>query len=128
MAKGMIVPQETKSIDPLIHKRIGKTAVNTNSIHAMTPETDHKVRGQFVNVEYPGLTQKICCKLYRNMPYFCETLKDGETTIIPLSVARFIKEDFGYDQHSYIQDDKGNPIKTGKKIPRGKFIIEEHLT
>jgi len=126
MAKGMISTLETRS-DPLIHKRIGKTPVNTNSIYAMTPEKDYKVRGQFVNVEYPGLSQKISVKLYPGMPYFCETLKDGDTCIIPLSVARFINEDLGYDQHSYLTDDKGNPLKSGKKIPRGKFIIEEHL-
>lgn len=126
MAKGMITPILEKR-DPLIHKRIGKTPVNINSVNAMTPETDYKVKGQYVNVEYPGLTQKISVKLYPGMPYFNETLEDGETTIIPLSVARWINEEMGYDQHSYIQDDKGNPIKTGKKIPRGKFIIEEHL-
>jgi hypothetical protein len=113
--------------DPLIHRRISKKPVNVNSIYAMTAETDYKVRGQFVNVEYPGLSTKISVKLYKNMPYFNETLEDGKTTIIPLSVARYINEDLGYDQHSYITDDKGNPIKTGKKIPRGKFIIEEHL-
>jgi hypothetical protein len=126
MAKGMITPTEVRH-DPLIHKRINKTPVNSDSVYGMTAEKDHKVKGQFVNVEYPGLSQKVSCKLYPGMPYFCETLKDGETTIIPYSVAKFINEDLGYDQHSYLTDDKGNPIKTGKKIPRGKFIIEEHL-
>lgn len=126
MAKGMIENKEVRH-DPLIHKRINRTAVNTDSVYGMTPEKDHKVRGQYVNVEYPGLSQKISVKLYPGMPYFNEVLKDNETTVIPLSVARFINEDLGYDQHSYLTDDKGNPLKTGKKIPRGKFIIEEHL-
>lgn len=126
MAKGMITPiLETR--DPLIHKKTNKNPVNTTSVNAMTPETDYKVKGQYVNVEYPGLTQKISVKLYKGMPYFNETLEDGKTVVIPLSVARWINEEMGYDQHSYIQDDKGNPLKTGKKIPRGKFIIEEHL-
>lgn len=126
MAKGLITPTETRT-DPLIHKKINKTRVNANSIYGMTPDTDHKVRGQFVNVEYPGLPQKISGRYYPGMPYFNEVLKDGETTIVPLSVARWINEEFCYDQHSYIQDDKGQPLKTGKKVPRGKFIIEEHL-
>ncbi len=126
MVKGMIVPTETRT-DPLIHKRIGKTPVNTESVYGMTPEKDHKVKGQFVNVEYPGLSQKVSVKLYKGMPYFNEVLKDGETCIIPYSVARFINEDLGYDQHSYLKDERGEPLKTGKKIPRGKFIIEEHL-
>ncbi len=126
MAKGMISTVEQVK-DPLIHRRISRKPVNVNSIYAMTREMDYNVRGQFVNVEYPGLSQKISVKLYKDMPYFCETLEDGKTMIIPLSVARYINEDLGYDQHSYLQDDKGNPIKTGKKIPRGKFIIEEHL-
>jgi hypothetical protein len=126
MAKGMIQTFEQVR-DPLIHKKMNKTAVNTHSIVAMTPETDYKVKGQYVNVEYPGLTQKISVKLYPGMPYFNEVLEDGKTCIIPLSVARWINEEMGYDQHSYITDDKGTPIKSGKKIPRGKFIIEEHL-
>jgi hypothetical protein len=126
MAKGMIITTEERK-DPLIHRRISKKPVNTNSVYAMTRENDYNVKGQFVNVEYPGLPTKISVKLYKDMPYFNETLQDGQTTIVPLSVARFINEDLGYDQHSYITDDKGNPIKTGKKIPRGKFIIEEHL-
>ena len=126
MAKGMISTVETRQ-DPLIHKKTNRTKVNINSIYGMTPETDYKVRGQYVNVEYPGLPQKISVKLYNGMPYFNEVLKDGEETVIPLSVARFINEDLGYDQHSYLTDDKGNPLKTGKKVPRGKFIIEEHL-
>src|ERR1700676_4563778 len=122
MAKGMTSTLEVRT-DPLIHKRINKTPVNVNSVYGMTPEKDHKVRGQYVNVEYPGLSQKISVKLYPGMPYFCETLKDNETCVIPYSVARFINEDLGYDQHSYLTDDKGNPIKTGKKVARGKFII-----
>jgi hypothetical protein len=126
MAKGMIQTVEQVK-DPLIHRRISKKPVNVNSVFAMTPETDYKVRGQFVNVEYPGLPQLVCGKYYNGMPYFKELLKDGETVIIPLSVARWINEEMGYDQHSYIKDEKGDPIKTGKKIPRGKFIIEEHL-
>lgn len=126
MAKGMITPTETRA-NPLIHKKINKTPVNIDSVYGMTPEKDHKVKGQFVNVEYPGLAQKVSVALYKGMPYFSEVLKDGETCVIPLSVARWINEDFGYDQHSYIQDEKGAPIKTGKKVPRGKFIIEEHL-
>jgi hypothetical protein len=126
MAKGMILLNEERK-DPLIHRKINRKAVNTNSVYAMTKETDYNVRGQYVNVEYPGLSQKISVKLYKDMPYFNETLIDGQTTVIPLSVARFINEDLGYDMHSYLQDEKGNPIKTGKKIPRGKFIIEEHL-
>lgn len=122
----MIVNTEVRT-DPLIHKKINKTAVNPDSIYGMTREKDHKVKGQFINVEYPGLPQKISCKLYPGMPYFSEVLNDNETTVIPLSVARFINEDLGYDQHSYLKDEKGDPIKTGKKISRGKFIIQEHL-
>ncbi len=126
MTKGMITLKEEVK-DPLIHRRIGKKPVNVNSIYAMTPEMDYKVKGQFVNVEYPGLSQMVCGKYYKGMPYFKEVLNDGETVVIPLSVARWINEEMGYDQHSYIKDERGEPLKTGKKIPRGKFIIEEHL-
>jgi len=127
MAKGSTMIETTTTVNPLIHKRGGKTPVNINSIHAMKPEDDYKVRGQFVNVEYPGEPQKISGIYYKGMPYFCETLKDGETTTVPLSVARWINEEFGHQQATNLLDDKGNPIKGSKKIPRGKFIIEEHL-
>lgn len=113
---------------PLIHKRGNKTPVHLNSIEAMKPEDDHKVRGTFVNVEAPGVAHKFSLgNLYKGASYFCETLKDNETCVIPYSVARFINERFSNDKHSYIQDEKGNPIKDGAKTPRGKFLIEEHL-
>jgi hypothetical protein len=125
MAKTLIVPETVHN--PLIHKRGNKTPVNTNSVNAFTPETDYKVRGHFINIEYPGLPQKICGKYYRGMQYFDKILNDGETVEIPLSVATWINQEFSSEQATYLQDEKGNPLKSGKKIARGKFIIEEHL-
>ena len=122
MAK-MIVPQEIKK-DPLVHMKINKTPVNTESIEAMTLDSDKKVTGTFVNIECPGQPGKVCGKYYKHMPYFSKTFEDGERTTIPHSVARWINERSGYDQHSYLQDERGNPIKTGKKQPRYKFMIE----
>lgn len=126
MVKGLIVPTETRC-DPLIHKRNNKTPVNTGSVNALTPETDYKVRGHFINIEYPGLPQKVCGKYYRGMSYFSQVLNDGETVEIPLSVAKWINEEFCAEQATHLQDEKGNPLKGSKKIARGKFIIEEHL-
>jgi hypothetical protein len=125
MAK-MIVPKPIY-VDPLIHKRNNKTPVNVDSIEAMTPETDYKVVGTFVNIETRGVAQKFCGKYYSGMPYFCQTLEEGVKYTIPLSVARWINERFGNEKHSHIQDEKGNPIKDGNFHPRGKFIIEQHL-
>lgn len=122
MAK-MLNPIEVKN-DPLIHRKINKHAVNTESIYAMTPESDKKVVGTFMNIECPGQPAKISCKIYRGMEYFSKVFEDQERCTIPLSVSRFINEDVGYDQHSYLQDEKGNPIKTGKKQPRYKFMVE----
>ena len=122
MAK-MIVPQEVRK-DPLIHKRINKTPVNTDSIEAMTPETDKKVTGTFLNVECPGQPGKVSGLYYKGMQYFTKVFEDGERCTIPLSVARWINERSAYEQHSYLQDEKGSPIKTGKKQPRYKFMIE----
>lgn len=126
MAKGMTSTMETKT-DPLIHRKIGKTPVNMHSINAMTPESDHKVIGTFVNVEAPGCTQKVSLKLYKGMQYFNEVLHDNEKCTIPFSVARYINEEFAKDEHSYLTDERGSPMKTGRKVPRGKFLIEEHL-
>lgn len=119
----MITPKEERT-DPLIHKRINREAVNKDSIEAMTPEKDRKVTGTFVNIECPGQPAKICGKYYKGMPYFSETLVDQETYKIPLSVARFINERCFYEQHSYLTDDKGQPLKSGKKQPRYKFMVE----
>jgi len=123
MSQGLILPVETRS-DPLVHRKINRTAVNTDSIEAMTPETDRKVKGTFVNIECQGQPAKICCKLYRGMQYFAETMIDGESYVIPLSVARFINERCKAHKHSYLQDEKGNPVKEDKAIPRYKFMIE----
>jgi len=113
-----------KEKTPLIHSKINKTPVNTDSIEAMTPDKDKKVYGKFLNIEYPGQTAKICCRLYRGMPYFQMTMVDGETYTIPLSVARFINERIHYEPHHFMRDEKGNEIKGQKSMPRYKFIIE----
>lgn len=119
----MIVPQETKK-SPLIHKKINQSPVNTDSIEGMTKETDKKVSGTFVNIECPGQPAKICGKFYKEMEYFTKVFEDQEKCTIPLSIARFINERCYYEQHSYLQDEKGNPLKTGRKTPRYKFMIE----
>ncbi len=123
LGQQLIVPEEIYN-DPLIHKKINRNVVNGDSIEALTRETDKKVIGTFVNIETPGQPAKICAKLYKGMEYFNQVLVDSEKYTIPLSVARFINERCSYEQHSYIQDEKGNPIKTGKKIPRYKFMVE----
>lgn len=124
MAKGLITPRENKAS---IAAPINRSPVNNESIEAMTPETDRKVRGEFVNIEAPGQTAKVCGKYYKNMTYFEKLFKDGEKCVIPLSVARWINERCFYNKHSYLVDAEGNPIKEDKATPRYKFIIEERL-
>lgn len=109
---------------PLIHARISKTPVNKDSIEAITPETDKKVTGVFVNVEYPGQAAKVSARLYKGMQYFCKVFEDGEKATIPLSVARFINERIFYEEHTNILDSLGNPIKGTKKKARYKFMAE----
>jgi len=118
----MIKPVETRV--SLIHKKINREPVNTESLEAMTPEKDKRVVGTFVNVECPGQTAKVCGKYYKGMPYFVQVFEDNERIEIPMSVARFINERCYYDEHSHILDAQGNPVKTGKHRPRYKFIIE----
>lgn len=122
MAK-MIVPTEKPK---LIHTKISRNPVNKDSIEAMTPETDKTVTGTFVNIECSGQPAKICGKYYRGMDYFSRTFMDGERVSIPLSVARFINERCHYEEHGYILDDKGNPIKNPKPRARYKFIVEAY--
>ncbi len=126
MAKDLILPNEYKN-DPLIHKRGNKSAVNVNAIEGMTRETDYKVSGRFVHIEYPGLPQKFCYRLYKGMPYFNEVLKDNELTTIPYSVARMINENWAWQKPAHEIDEKGQSIKNYTPIARGKFIIEQHL-
>lgn len=123
LSQPMIITKETRP-DPLIHRKINKSPVNPDSIEGITRETDKKVFGTFVNIETPGQPAKICAKLYNGMEYFEKVMEDSVQYTIPLSVSRFINERCSYDQHSYIQDEKGAPIKTGKKVPRYKFMVE----
>ena len=119
----MITPTETRN-DPLIHRRISRSPVNTESIFAMTPDKDKKVTGTFVNIENPGQPAKISCKLYRGHPYFSQTMEDNQRYTILQSETRFINEECQYEEHGYLTDDRGNPLKTGKKKARYKFMIE----
>lgn len=122
MAK-MIVPEEVKR-DPLIHKKINKSVVNKDSIEAMTRDTDRMVYGTFVNIECPGQPAKICGRYYKGMEYFSQVLEDNQKYKIPLSVARWINERVFFEPHTYLTDEKGNPIKGTKTQARYKFIIE----
>lgn len=120
----MILPSPPMSSH--LHKPINKTPVNKDSIEAMTPEKDKKVTGTFVNIECSGQPAKISGKYYKGMNFFCETFKDGEKYTIPLSVARFINERCMYEEHSYLTDSAGNPMKNAKPKPRYKFMIESY--
>lgn len=117
----MIKSQEKS---PLIHTKISRTAVNVDSLEAMTPETEKKVTGTFVNIECPGQPGKVCGKFYRGQEYFARVFEDNERCTIPLSISRFINERVYTEQHSYLLDEKGNPIKSGKKQARYKFMVE----
>jgi len=125
MAK-LIVPQEIKQ-DPLVHRKINRKAVNLDSIEAITPETDKKVRGTFVNIECPGQPAKISAKLYKGQEYFSEVMEDGKEYTIPWSVARYINERIQAEKHGYLTDPQGNPLKENKKTPRYKFMIEQFI-
>lgn len=108
---------------PLIHAACNKTAVNVDSIEAMTRETDYKVRGTFIHVEYPGQPLTVSCRYYKGMQYFSKTLMDGEEYVIPLSVARHINERIENETHKHLTDGNGNAIKGSKKISKCKFMI-----
>jgi len=119
MVTKMIVPRDR----PRHHVgRINKTPVNTESIEAMTREKDRMIKGTFVNIEAPNQSAFICCQYYQGMPIFSQHLMHDEKYTIPLSVVRHINERCVYDKHSYLLDEKGEPVKTGKKEPRYKFI------
>lgn len=117
-----ILKPEVKN--PLIHQKINTNPVNKDSIEGITRETDRMVTGTFTNVECPGQPAKISGKYYPKMEYFTKTFMDGEKCSIPLSVARWINERAQYEEHSYLQDEKGQAIKTGKWKARYKFIAE----
>jgi hypothetical protein len=118
----MVVAIETK--DPLVKRPMSKVAVNKDSIEGITRATDKDVYGTFINIECPGQSAKICCRLYKNMNYFSQVLEDGQRYTIPLSVARFINERISYQPHHYKKDEKGNDVKDSKPQARYKFMIE----
>lgn len=125
-----MVTATTKSISPQertsahIHGAINHTVVNKDSIEALTRETDKKVTGTFINVETPGQPAKVCGRFYKGMEYFQRVFLDGEKCTIPLSIARFINERCTFEKHSYLVDEKGNPLKVHGYFPRYKFTAE----
>jgi hypothetical protein len=114
----------SKTIMAPLPARQNKKPVNLDSIEAMTKDTDRPVTGTFLNVECPGQPAKICVRLYRGMDLFVKNFMDGEKCTIPLSVARHINERCNYEKHEHLLDDKGNPVKNPKAIPRYKFNLE----
>jgi isocitrate dehydrogenase len=119
----MIKPQESRAS---VHKAINRSVVNKESIEAITKETDKKVEGTFINIEYPGQPAKITAKLYKGQELFKEVMEDGMKYTIPLSVARHINERCVAQEHAYVLDASGAPIKNPKPKPRYKFTIENY--
>lgn len=104
-----------------------KVPVNTDSIEAMTAETDHPVKGIFKNLECPGQPAYVCCRIYKGQPVFQKWFDDGEEAVIPLSVARHINQNTQYPIHAYLLDDKGNYVKgTGVMRQRYQFTSRDY--
>jgi hypothetical protein len=111
-----------------IHPPINMSAVNKDSIEAITKETDRMVTGTFVNVECPGQTAMINCKYYKGQQVFKQLMFDNEKYTVPLSVARHINERCFYQQHKNVLDANGLNIKgDGPKIARYKFVVDGYL-
>lgn len=108
---------------------IGNTSskpVNTDSLEAMTRDKDKKVHGVFKNLENPGQSGYICCRIYKGQPIFSKWFNDGEEAEIPLSVARFINTRTEYPIHGYLLDKDGNYIKgTGRTVQRYQFVSKD---
>jgi hypothetical protein len=109
-----------------IGKPLNKTAVNKDSIEAITYETDRMVTGIFKNLESPGQAARIICRLYKHQQPFSQSFDDGERYTIPYSVARHINENCCYPIHSYLLDDKGQHVKgSGRMVNRYQFTPTE---
>jgi len=104
-----------------LHKKINKTPVNLDSIEALTPETDRKITGTFINVECPGQPAKISCRYHRWQEYFSQVFEDGQRYTIPLSVAKHINERCQKEEHTNLTDEKGQPLKGNKFTSRYRF-------
>lgn len=104
-----------------IHKRINRTPVNTDSIEALTPETNRMVTGTFINVECPGQPAKVSCRYHRWMEFFSQVFEDGQKYTIPLSIVRHINEKCKKEEHTSLMDEKGQPIKGNKYTSRYRF-------
>ncbi len=101
---------------------INKTAVNKDSIEAMTPETDRMVTGIFKNIECPGQPGTVTMRLYKGMQPFHKTMRDGEQCTIPLSVAREINRSCKYKRDKHLLDENGNYDKIAD-IPIDKYAF-----
>jgi hypothetical protein len=106
----------------LFVRAINKTAVNKDSIEAITPETDRMVAGIFRNIENPGHPARICMRLYKHQQPFDQVMEDGLLYTIPFSVARAIREYCQHEKHEHLLDDRGQSVKGKKMFQRYDFI------
>lgn len=105
-----------------------KTPVNLDSLEAFTQENDKMVTGVFKNLESPGQTARVCCRLYKGQRFNQVFLHDKEY-VIPLSVAKFINQRIRYpiDKHA-IDDKTGESRKdVGTMVQRYQFLSHEYL-
>jgi len=106
--------------------RVSNEIVNKDSLEAMTKEEDKKVKGTFKNLENPGQSGYVCCKIYKDQPVFSKWFDDGEEAEIPLSVAKFINTRTQYPVHKYQLDEDGNYTKsTGRIVQRYQFVSKD---
>jgi hypothetical protein len=105
-----------------------KTVKNPDSLEAFTKETDKMVTGIFKNLESPGQTARVCCRLYKGQCFNEVFFHDREYTI-PLSVAKFINQRIRYPIHKHTIDEKTGESRKdiGEMVQRYQFISAEYL-
>lgn len=118
-------PANSTATAHLFPKRINTKPVNTDSIEAITAESDRMVTGIFRNIESPGQPAKICMKLYKHQEPFNQVLEDGLLYTIPFSIARAIREYCQHEKHEHLLDEKGNQIKSKRMFQRYDFISKD---
>lgn len=84
------------------------------------------VKGVFQDNEVKGGHVTFPFKKWKGDELKVYTLIDGEEYELPIAVVKHLNSGCCYDQHSYLQDVHGKPLKSGRKVHRFAFKVSEY--
>jgi len=106
----------------------GKGKKKKVNIDQLKSRDSQLVKGRFNYTEMPGGTLSFVYKAYEGDPVIRYDLKDGEIYYLPISVARHLNNNVGYNESTYLLDKNGKPSTIAtRKVRRCAFESLEFI-